>query len=429
MASGVSLVILAAGKGTRMKSALPKVLHPLCGRSMLGWVMQSALDVDPDKVVIVVGHGAEKVQAEAEKEAAELGLRGLEIVVQEQQNGTGHAVQVAAPALGDAPEIVLVLAGDMPLIRGESLVELVRAQKELGSDSMVVLTAELEDPHGYGRIVRDNDGAVNGIVEQKDATPEQLDICETNTGVYAFAGQRLLADLPRLGTANAQGEYYLTDMVGLAVDDKRAVVTVVLGDAFEGSGVNDLRQLAVVRQEMQFRILDDHMAAGVAVTDPGSAYVDHGVTIGEGTILLPCVMIHRGVQIGKGCEVGPFTQLRPGTVMKDGAQVGNFTECKNSVIGEGSKAKHLSYLGDAKIGKKTNVGAGTIFANYDGTHKHPTHVGDGVSIGSGSIIVAPNELPDGVITGAGAVLTRGAKIQADETWVGMPAKVLPKKNN
>ncbi|MFT4647936.1 MAG: bifunctional UDP-N-acetylglucosamine pyrophosphorylase/glucosamine-1-phosphate N-acetyltransferase [Planctomycetota bacterium] len=429
MASGVSLVILAAGKGTRMKSALPKVLHPLCGRSMLGWVMQSALAVDPDRVVIVVGHGAEAVQAEAEKEAQELGLRGLEIVVQEEQKGTGHAVQVAAPALGPDPDIVLVLAGDMPLIRGDSIEELVRAQKEVGSDSMVVLTAELDDPHGYGRIVRDANDALHAIVEQKDASAEQLEICETNTGVYAFSGKRLLLDLPRLGTSNAQGEYYLTDLVGLAVDDGRPVVTVVLGDAFEGSGVNDLRQLAIVRQELQFRILDEHMAAGVAVTDPGSAYVDHGVTIGEGTMLLPCVMIHRGVQIGKGCEVGPFAQLRPGTVMKDGSQVGNFTECKNSEIGEGSKAKHLSYLGDAKIGKKTNIGAGTIFANYDGTHKHPTQVGDGVSIGSGSIIVAPNNLPDGLTTGAGAVITRDASIQAGETWVGMPAKPLRKKNN
>ncbi|MCA9001475.1 MAG: UDP-N-acetylglucosamine pyrophosphorylase, partial [Planctomycetes bacterium] len=161
----------------------------------------------------------------------------------------------------------------------------------------------------------------------------------------------------------------------------------------------------------------------------GSTYVDFGVTIGEGTTLLPCVMIHRGVEIGKGCEVGPFTQLRPGTVLKDTAQVGNFTECKNSVIGEGSKAKHLSYLGDAKIGKKTNVGAGTIFANYDGKHKHPTHVGDGVSIGSGSIIVAPNTLPDGLTTGAGAVLTRNSKIQEGETWVGLPARALPKRSN
>ncbi|HRV83074.1 MAG TPA: bifunctional UDP-N-acetylglucosamine diphosphorylase/glucosamine-1-phosphate N-acetyltransferase GlmU, partial [Planctomycetota bacterium] len=215
---------------------------------------------------------------------------------------------------------------------------------------------------------------------------------------------------------------YLTDMVSLSVGDAHPVVTVTLVDPLEGLGVNDLAQLAGVRQEVQYRILERHMAAGVSVIDPATAYVDYGVLIGEGTVILPCVMIHRGVQIGEGCEVGPFTQLRPGTELHDGAQVGNFTECKNSILGAGSKAKHLSYLGDAVIGKRTNVGAGTIFANYDGKKKHKTHVGDHVSIGSGSIIVAPNRLPDHTTTGAGAVITRSAQIEPGETWVGMPAK-------
>ncbi len=422
MASGVSLVILAAGKGTRMKSDLPKVLHPLCGRSMLGWVLQSASEVDPDHVVLVVGHGGDQVREAAEAEAKDLGLRDLRVVVQTEQKGTGHAMQVAAEALSDDPGIVLALYGDMPLIRGESLQDLVIAQREAGSGAMVVLTADLDNPDGYGRIVRNDQGALHEIIEHKDADADVLEICEVNTGVYAFDGKTLLKNLPRLETNNAQGEYYLTDMVSLSVGDGHPVVTVVLDDPLEGIGVNDLAQLAGVRGELQFRILEEHMAQGVQILDPATAYVDFDVEIGTGTRLLPCVMIHRGVRIGENCEVGPFSQLRPGTVMHDSAQVGNFTEVKNSIIGEGSKAKHLSYLGDAVIGKKTNVGCGTIFANYDGKKKHKTHLGDGVSVGSGTVFVAPNNIPDNVVTAAGSVILPSADVGEGETWAGIPAK-------
>ena len=423
MASGTTVVILAAGKGTRMRSRRPKVLHPLCGRPLVAWVVEQALSLDADRVVLVVGHGAEEVGPAAQEAA---GQTPLEVVVQEPQLGTGHAVQVTTSVLGE-PERVVVLYGDMPLLRGESLAELVEAQRGAGEGATGMMTARPDDPRGYGRIVRGADGAFERIVEQKDCTPEQLEVDEVNLGVYCFDGPSLLRDLPRLSDDNAQGEYYLTDLPGLAVEEGRAVVTVDLADHHEAAGVNTVSQLAEARWVMQARILEDHMEGGVLIEDPATTYIDHGVEIGPGTHVLPCTYVHTGVRIGEGCEVGPFTHLRSGTVLADGAQVGNFTECKNSTIGAGSKAKHLSYLGDTHVGARTNIGAGTIFANYDGQAKHRTEVGDGVFVGSGTIVVAPNELPDGTTTGAGAVVTRSADMQAGEVFVGVPARRLSKR--
>ena len=418
------MVILAAGKGTRMRSAKPKVLHKVCGRSMLGWVLDAAAQVDPDRVVVVVGHGAEEVEAVARAEAEELEIENLACVLQEEQKGTGHAMQVAATELGDDPGIVLALYGDMPLITAESLDDLIIAQREAGEQAMVVLTADLDDPDGYGRILRDEDGALEAIVEHADADADELEINEINTGVYAFAGEMLLEHLPRLEADNAQEEYYLTDLVEMAVEEDLPVVTVTLDDASEGSGVNDLAQLAAVRSELQYRILEDHMAAGVAITDPASTYVDYDVEIGPGTTLLPCVMIHRGVRIGADCEVGPFTHLRPGTELHDEAVMGNFTEAKNSTLGAGSKAKHLSYLGDAIVGERTNIGCGTIFANYDNRTrtKSKTYVGNGVAVGSGTVFVAPNKIPDHVTTAAGAVILPKHELAEGEVWAGVPAE-------
>jgi len=404
-----------------MKSALPKVLHTLCGREMIGWVVDQALSLDPERILVVIGHGAEAVEEVLSKGP---GSDRLQCVVQEPQLGTGHALQVAAAELGPDPGTVVVLYGDMPVLAPESLEELVVARERAGVDGMAMLTAYPDDPRGFGRIVRDGDGEFLGIVEQKDATPDELMIPEVNLGVYAFSGKELLAYLPQLSNDNAQGEYYLTDVARLFDRDGKRVETLELVDLDEGIGVNNLGHLAEARWALQVRILEDHMARGVRIEDPASCYIDVGVEIGSGTTILPCTVIRGGVKIGSGCEVGPFTHLRKGTVMKDGAEVGNFTESKNSTIGEGTKAKHLSYIGDADIGAGSNIGAGTIFANYDGVHKHRTEVGQGAFIGSGTTIVAPNSIGERATTGAGAVVTRTAQVGPDEVWVGIPARHL-----
>ena len=340
MTSGTTVVLLAAGKGTRMKSERPKVLHELCGRPMLGWGLEAAAALDPDRIVVVVGHGAEAVEAAARAELPDADLR---FVLQEPQLGTGHALQVAAPAIGEA-ERVVVTYGDMPLLSGDSLRGLVDAQREGGDaeSAVSILTALVDDPFGYGRIVRAEDETFERIVEQKDATAPERIINEINLGVYCFARGPLDADLDRLTNDNAQREYYITDLVGMAARNGRRVTPIVLDDATEAQGVNDLSQLADVRWQIQMRILEQHMVNGVRIMDPATTFIDHGVTIGTGTEILPCTVIRSGVAVGEGCEVGPFSHLRVGAVLEDGAEVGNFTEMKKSTLGAGSKAKHLS---------------------------------------------------------------------------------------
>jgi len=419
MSRSTSVVILAAGQGTRMKSALPKVLHELCGRTLLDWVLDQALALDPKRIVVVVGHGADQVRASVERGPA---ASRVSFVVQAEQNGTGHALQVAAPELGTDPGTVVVLYGDMPVLRPTSLGVLLETAQEHGDEATAIFTAISDDPRGFGRILRDEEGEFVAVREEKDCSPEERAIPEVNTGVYAFPGKLLLECLPQLSAENAQGEYYLTDVPVMLAAAGKPVETVLLEDLDETIGVNDLGHLAEARWALQLRILEEHLANGVAIEDPSTTYIDHNVTIGAGTRILPCTVIRSGVTIGEGCEVGPFTHLRVGTVLEEGAEIGNFTECKKSLVGAHAKAKHLSYLGDAHIGAHTNIGAGTIFANYDGTAKHVTEVGEQAFIGSGTIIVAPNTIGRGATTGAGAVITRSATVGDGETWVGMPAR-------
>lgn len=429
-AQATRVVILAAGLGKRMKSARPKVLHPICGRPMVSYVIDQALALRPEQVLLVVGHGSQ----ELEVALAAAGQRdSVTLVRQEPQLGTGHALQCCQAELAGARGRVVVLYGDMPLLSAESLAKLLEAQQEAeGGASM--LTAFPEDARGFGRILRQDDpsaprfGDVLGVVEEKDATTEQRDIPEVNLGVYCFDAEALSEALPRLSNANAQREYYLTDVVGMLVAAGKPVVGVELEDLDESIGVNTLAHLAEARWAMQMRILEEHLANGVYIEDPATTYVDHGVEIGVGTRILPCTVIRAGVRIGAGCEVGPFTQLRAGTVLEDGAEVGNFTECKNARVGAHAKAKHLAYLGDATIGPRTNIGAGTIFANYDGKAKHHTTVGANVFVGSGTVVVAPNTIGDSATTGAGAIVTRDAGIGPGEVWVGVPARRLSRKN-
>ncbi len=428
------VVILAAGQGTRMRSPRPKVLHALCGRPMLGWVLDQALALDPERILLVVGHGADEVQKAVADMGPAMGLAArVKFVRQEPQLGTGHAIQACLPELGaGSGTTTVVLYGDMPCLKAETLADLVATQARDARGGLALLTAFPDEPRGFGRILRDAtpddpDGSVTGIVEERDATREQKSIDEVNLGVYAFDGAALVAALPRLTNQNAQGEFYLTEVLSLFVREKRPVRAVELRDAEEAIGVNTLAHLAEARWALQLRILERHLENGVQIEDPATTYVDHGVEIGTGTRILPCSVIRSGVRIGRDCEVGPFAQVRAGSVLEDGAEIGNFVEVKATRVGAHAKAKHLAYLGDGEIGARSNIGAGTIFANYDGKLKHKTKLGEKVFVGSGSIIVAPNEIGAGAITGAGAVVTRDSHIGPGEVWVGVPAKPLTRR--
>ena len=423
----LDIVILAAGQGTRMRSALPKVLHPVAGKSMLGHVIDTARALQPKSIQVVIGHGAEQVRQR---------LTGddLAFVVQAEQLGTGHAVAQALPNL--SAERVLILYGDVPLIEADTLQRLLQ---KVGPEQLALLTVKLDDPTGYGRIVRDARGEVQAIVEHKDASDEQKAIREGNTGILAVPGSRIGEWLGRLSNSNAQGEYYLTDVIAMAVADGLRVATEQPLDAMEVQGANDRIQLAELERHYQQRAARRLMARGVTLRDPARfdlrGEVDFGrdVLIDVNVVLVGTVVIEDDVQIGPNCVIkdstlrrgaivkanshlegavvgesadcGPFARLRPGSVLGAKAHVGNFVELKNATLGDGAKAGHLSYLGDAEIGARTNIGAGTITCNYDGANKFRTVMGEDVFIGSNSSLVAPLNLGDGATTGAGSTIT------------------------
>lgn len=423
----LDIVILAAGQGTRMRSALPKVLHPVAGQSMLGHVIATARQLSPDRIHVVIGHGADEVRQR-------LAADDLNFVVQAEQLGTGHAVAQALPAL--SAERVLILYGDVPLIEVATLERLLQ---KVGAQQIALLTVNLDDPTGYGRIVRDDQGLVQAIVEHKDASAEQKLITEGNTGILAVPGERLGDWLGRLSNSNAQGEYYLTDVIAMAVADGLVVATEQPLDAMEVQGANDRRQLAELERHYQLRAAHRLMAQGVTLRDParfdlrgevtvgrdvlidinvileGKVVIEDGVEIGPNCVIRDSALRRgavvkanshlEGAELGEGADCGPFARLRPGAVLGAKAHVGNFVEVKNSHLGEGAKAGHLAYLGDADIGSRTNIGAGTITCNYDGANKFRTVLGEDVFIGSNSSLVAPVSLGDGATTGAGSVIT------------------------
>ncbi len=424
----LEIVILAAGQGTRMKSDLPKVLHPVAGRPLLAHVVDTALHLGPEAVHVVIGHGADRV-----REA----MDGYSInwVIQEEQLGTGHAVLQALPFI-DRQSTVLVLYGDVPLTELATLEALVAE----AVDGPALLTAVLDDPAGYGRILRDAAGALCGVVEHKDASEEQRAICEINTGVLAAPAADLMEYLPRVRNENQQGEYYLPDVLSLAVGEGRAVQSCSAGSELEILGVNDRVQLAQVEREYQRRQALGLMRAGVTLADParvdirgvltcaadvhidvnvvfegevslgagarvGANCVLCNVQVGEGAEIHP--MSHlEDARVGPGCNVGPFARLRPGTALGEGARVGNFVETKKAHIGAGSKVNHLSYIGDCEMGDGVNIGAGTITCNYDGVNKHRTDIGDGVFVGSNSTLVAPLTIERDGFVGAGSTVTK-----------------------
>ena len=413
-----------------MKSTLPKVLHRVAGRSLLGHVLSSAESLNAANTIIVVGHGRELVAEELAAIAPT-----ATTAVQTEQNGTGHAVAVA---LDSAPSVtggsVLVLAGDTPLLTSDDLRNLIAAHDGAGA---TILTARLANPFGYGRIVRDTDATVSAIVEERDATDSQRAIDEVNSGVYVFDLELLRDALTKIGTSNSQGEQYLTDVIGVLRDAGHVVRAVETAEAHI-LGVNDRRQLAAAGAVLRERINDSWMLAGVTMTDPTSVWIDSTVTVEPDAVILPNVLLtgsttiaagaHIGPDsslnntavgpnasvvrttatdavIGSKATVGPYTYLRPGTVLEAGAKAGGFVEMKNAHLGEGAKVPHLSYVGDATIGEGTNIGAATVFVNYDGVAKHHTTIGSHVRVGSDSMLVAPITIGDGAYTAAGSVIT------------------------
>jgi bifunctional UDP-N-acetylglucosamine pyrophosphorylase/glucosamine-1-phosphate N-acetyltransferase len=416
----LAVICLAAGLGKRTHVSLPKVLLPLCGRTLAASALAATASLQPDRVVVVLHHQKEKVQQALQASCA--GMFGrLEFVDQGAPKGTGHAVQVAMAALADFRGDVLVTYGDCPLITADTLREL----RELrGEAPCSMLTAYPDDPTGLGRILRDDDGRFAGIREHRDCSEQELAIDEINAGFYCFDSEALRRELGGLRPDNAQGELYLTDAVAAFAAKGADVPTLEVEDPGEILGVNTLADLAIARSRMQERILLQHLAAGVLIVDPGTTWIDHDVQIGADTRILPATVIGAGCRIGRGCEVGPFAHLRAGTVLEDGAEIGNFVEAKKTHVGQGAKAKHLTYLGDATIGPQANIGAGTITANYDGVHKHPTRIGARAFLGSGTVVVAPSEIGDDALTGAGAVVPRGTTVPPGEVWVGVPARRL-----
>ena len=426
-----TVIVLAAGEGTRMKSATPKVLHSVAGRSLLGHVLHAINHLNPTELRIVVGSGREAVEAHI----ADISPKAT-TVFQERRGGTGHAAQLALA--GKAPKgTVLVLAGDTPLLSGDSLAQFVEAHTS-GKFTASVLTAEHPEPTGYGRIIRDDSDELLRIVEEKDATDDEKFIYEINSGVYAFDGEKLAASIGKLTTANAQVELYLTDIIGILKSAGESIAAIMIDDFTETLGVNDRVQLAESAAMLRDRINDQWMRAGVTIVDPTTTWIDAtvelsndvtlhpgtallgstkvatGAVIGPRTTLTDCV-VKEGAQvlesiaiqtvIGEGATVGPFTYLRAGTQLGDSTKAGAFVEMKNATVGTGSKIPHLSYVGDATIGVGSNIGAATIFVNYDGVEKHHTTVGDQVRIGSDTMLVAPVSIGDGAYTAAGSVIT------------------------
>ncbi|GGR78663.1 MULTISPECIES: bifunctional UDP-N-acetylglucosamine diphosphorylase/glucosamine-1-phosphate N-acetyltransferase GlmU [Streptomyces] len=430
-----AVVVLAAGEGTRMKSATPKVLHELCGRSLVGHVLAASGELDPQNLVVVVGHAREQVTAHLAEVAPD-----VRTAVQEQQNGTGHAVRMGLEALGGAVDgTVVVVCGDTPLLTGATLKALATTHSADGN-AVTVLTAEVPDATGYGRIVREEaTGAVTAIVEHKDATEAQRAIREINSGVFAFDG-RLLADaLGKVRTDNSQGEEYLTDVLGILREAGHRVGASVAGDHREIAGINNRVQLSEARRILNDRLLTGAMLAGVTVVDPASTWVDVTVTFERDVVVHPGTQLHGSTHLAEGSEVGPnsrltdtrvgagarvdntvaygsdvgpqasvgpFAYLRPGTRLGLKSKVGTYVETKNASIGEGTKVPHLSYVGDATIGEYTNIGAASVFVNYDGQDKHHTTIGSHCRTGSDNMFVAPVTVGDGSYTAAGSVITK-----------------------
>lgn len=444
----IASIVLAAGKGTRMKSKQPKVLHPICGKPMIRYAVDVAKSSGAESTVVVIGHGADAVK-EYLGEAVQFALQG-------DQLGTGHAVLAAKNAIDPDVDLVLITNGDMPLLTEHTLRELIETQK-INAGPLSLLTMVSDDSYGFGRIVRKEDDSVAAIVEEVQCTPEQLSIKELNVGAYCMDARWLWEVLPQL-PLSPKGEYYLTEVVGIAVQNGLKVAAIKMKDHQDALGINTRVHLAEAEALMQKRILERHMLNGVTVINPDSTYVEDSVEIGMDTVIQPNTFLRGSTTIGEGCvigpnaiindtkignhcvilaavtekaviedgvDMGPFARLRKGAHLGPHVHMGNFGEVKDSYLGEGTKMGHFSYIGNATIGKDVNIGAGTITCNYDGEKKHPTVIGDRVFIGSDTMLVAPLNIEEDARTGAGAVVTKD--VPAGEVVVGVPAKPIRKK--
>lgn len=417
---GLACIILAAGEGTRMKSAYAKVTHKLAGKPMILYVVEAARVLSPEKIVVVVGHDGERVES--------IVGEGVVFAEQAEQLGTGHAISQTRSLFSNYEGSVLLLSGDVPLIRVETLEKLAETHTKTGADC-TMLTAVLKDPTGYGRVVRRASGKIHKIVEEEDASLFEKAVEEINSGIYCFSSGPLFKAIEKLSPENRQTEFYLTDVISILADAGKRIESVEAEDPFEVLGINSRLDLARVEEILQRRIQSRHMLNGVTIVSPANTYVDETVTIGRDTIIYPFTVIEGNIRIGKDCRIGPFSHLRADSILKDKAEVGNFVEVKKAVIGEGTKAKHLSYLGDTTIGKEANIGAGSITANYDGKAKYKTEIGDGAFIGSGTTLVAPVKIGKGAVTGAGSVILKGRDVPDGCTAVGIPARQLKKKGD
>ncbi len=431
----LSAIVLAAGKGTRMKSNRPKVLHEVAGLPMLSYPVAALKGLKAKKIVIVIGHGAQSVKDALEE-------TGVSFAVQDEQLGTGHAVICGMKGLKGVDGDVVILSGDVPLITPQTIKGLLKIHSAGGKNRPVLslITALMEDPSGYGRVVRDAHNRIASIVEDKDCTPAQKEINEINTGIYLADSGFLRDNLKRIGSSNRQGEYYLPDLVSLAISQGARVAAMTHADAAEVMGVNNRVDLARANSAMKERIAEGLMRSGVTIVDPANTYIDSGVKVGADTVIYPGAHLIGNTVVGKDCTIedgcriegssigdgsiiksysviesaeagrdvviGPFARIRPGSVLGEGVRIGNFVEVKKTRMGKGTKANHLSYLGDSLIGSGVNIGAGTITCNYDGVHKHTTIIEDGAFIGSDSQLVAPVRVGKNAYVGSGTTVTK-----------------------
>ena len=418
---GPVAIILAAGHGKRMKSERAKVLHEVCGRPMISYVVDAARGAGAQTIIVVVGYAADQVRACLQDESDIL------FATQTEQLGTGHAVKVCRPLLADYHGPVLVLVGDEPLLRPQPLTDLLNRQK---TDQAACLlgTAVMDDPMGFGRILRDSAGRFLRIVEERDCNPEERALKEVNPSCYVFKLPELWNALDQIDTSNSQGEYYLTDAPERLMNMGCKVVALNVLRADDVLGVNTRQHLALAGATMQSRIQDRWMTEGVTIVDPRNTFIDGRASIGADTIIYPFTFITGKVKIGSVCRVGPHAHLRDGTVLDNGVEIGAFVEIKESHLGSGTIVRHLAYVGTSQVGEKANIGATAITANFDGVHKHPTRIGDRARIGAGAILIAPVTIGADAIVGAGAVVPRNQNVPDGQTVVGIPARKLERES-
>ncbi|MCA9401625.1 MAG: bifunctional N-acetylglucosamine-1-phosphate uridyltransferase/glucosamine-1-phosphate acetyltransferase [Candidatus Omnitrophica bacterium] len=412
-------IILAAGKGTRMKSDVPKVLQLICGYPIIHYPLVLTKAVRSLKNYIVLGHKGEAVQ----KYLSANYKISMDFIEQKQQNGTAHAVKCVVPKLKSFRGDVLILCGDTPLLETSTIKELIRKHR-ISKASVTFLTAVVREPFGYGRIIRDGHGRAAAIREEKDAQGIEKNIAEINVGVYCFKAQDLIEGLKKIKVNKLKGEYYLTDIIENFYGSGWKIETVESDNVQEGLGVNTFVDLSVAEKVHRQKILRQHMLNGVKILDPQTTFIDHNVSFGKDCVIYPYTFIHEDVKIGNNCVIGPFARIRPATRLGDRVEVGNFTEISRTKVGDECFVKHFSFLGDAAIGKQVNVGAGTITANFDGKEKHKTRVGDGVFIGSDTVLIAPVTIGKKAKIGAGSVVTSRKKIPEHAVAMGVPAKVV-----